>query len=86
MGLPTVEERVIKIIAEKEKIDAKTITRDSLFEEDFFMDSLEVVELTMLLEEEFNIKTNSDGIKSVDDLIDCIEKELAKKATSIPTS
>jgi acyl carrier protein len=84
MGAPTVEERVIKIIAEKEKIDAKTITRDSLFEEDFFMDSLEVVELTMLLEEEFNIKTNSDGIKSVDDLIDCIEKELAKKAPSAP--
>ena len=49
--------------------------------EDLGMDSLDVVELTMAVEEEFNIDIRDevlDGIVTIGDLVKVVEKELWK--------
>ena len=74
-------EKVREIIADKLSINEDEITMDSSFLEDLNADSLDIVELIMAFEEEFNIEIPDDvaeKIKTVQDTVDYIEKE--KKA------
>lgn len=70
--------KVVGIISERLGKDASTITEDSKFREDLGADSLEVVELIMQLEDEFEIEisdeeaekivTVGDAVKFIDSL------------------
>ena len=72
-------EELVKIIAEIKDIPEEQITMESSFEEDLEADSLDVVEMLMLLEDKFNIqipeeaaeelKTVGDAVKYVEELL-----------------
>jgi acyl carrier protein len=78
----SVEERVIEIVCENLGVNKDQVTRKTSFQEDVGADSLDIVELVMELEEEFEITIPDDQaekIKTVGEAIDYIEREQAKK-------
>jgi acyl carrier protein len=78
----SVDERVIGIVCENLGVNKEQVTRQTSFIEDIGADSLDIVELVMELEEEFEITIPDDQaeqIKTVGEAIDYIERELAKK-------
>jgi acyl carrier protein len=80
--VPSVEERVIEIVCENLGVNKEQVTRSTSFQEDMGADSLDIVELVMELEEEFEITIPDDQaekIKTVGEAIDYIEREIAKK-------
>lgn len=48
-------EKVCELIAEQFSMDAGSITMETSFEDDLGADSLDIVELSMALEEAFNV-------------------------------
>ena len=80
--VPSVEERVIEIVCENLGVNKEQVNRNTSFIEDVGADSLDIVELIMELEEEFEINIpdeQAEKIKNVGEAIDYIEKEIAKK-------
>ncbi|MDF1566201.1 MAG: acyl carrier protein [Deltaproteobacteria bacterium] len=73
----SVENKVRSIIAEQLGIAEDTVKTDSAFIEDLGADSLDIVELVMAMEDEFeveipdeeaeNIKTVADAVKYIND-------------------
>lgn len=80
--MPSVEERVIDIVSENLGVNKEQVSRTTSFIEDLGADSLDIVELIMELEEEFEITIPDDQaekIKTVGEAIDYIQKEVEKK-------
>jgi acyl carrier protein len=78
----SVEERVIEIVCENLAVSKEQVNRNTSFIEDIGADSLDIVELVMELEEEFEITIPDDQaekIKTVGEAIDYIQKEIEKK-------
>jgi acyl carrier protein len=78
----SVEERVIDIVCENLGVNKEQVTRSTSFIDDMGADSLDIVELVMELEEEFEITIpdeQAEKIKTVGEAIEYIERELAKK-------
>ena len=72
------EEQVINIVAEHLQVPHEEITRESSFVDDLKADSLDIVELVMGFEDEFNIKIPDDDydkIRTVGDAIDYITEK-----------
>ena len=73
-------EKLQSLIADQLGVDSNTITMDTNFEEDLGVDSLDIVELSMALEEEFDIGEMSEedlaGIKTVGDLVRYLQGKL----------
>ena len=72
-------EKMKEIIAEQLSVDADSITEASSFKDDLGADSLDIVELIMAFEEEFEIEIPDDAaekIKTVRDAVDYIEKQI----------
>ncbi len=73
-----VKEKVIKMVAEQFMVEEDTVTGDTSFTDDLGADSLDVVELTMALEEEFSLPDTPDDellkIRTVGDLADYISR------------
>ena len=69
-----------ELISGQMGIEADTITLESNFEEDLGVDSLDIVELSMALEEEFDIGEMGEedlaNIKTVGDLVNYLQKQL----------
>ena len=68
----TVFEELVKIIAEIKDIPEEQITMESSFEEDLEADSLDIVEMLMLLEDKFNIQIPEEAaeeLKTVGDAV-----------------
>src|SRR5205823_3074442 len=77
-----IEERVIKIVCDNLGVNREQVTRSTSFTEDMGADSLDIVELVMQLEEEFNITIpdeQAEKIKTVGEAIDYIQREREKK-------
>ena len=66
-------EKLCKLISEQFGVEADTITMETTFADDLGADSLDIVELSMALEEEFGIDEMSEDdvakIKNVGDLV-----------------
>ena len=76
----SVEQRVIEIVCEHLAVNKETVTRNTAFIEDIGADSLDIVELVMELEEEFDINIPDDAaekIQTVGQAISFIEKAQA---------
>ncbi len=58
-------EKIKKIIAEQLSVEADTITAETSFKEDLGADSLDLFELVMSLEEEYNIEIPSEDLESI---------------------
>lgn len=68
-------DRVKKVIADQLGLDAEEITMDSSFVDDLGADSLDIVELIMALEEDFDIEIpdeDAEKISSVGDIVEYI--------------
>ena len=67
-------EKVRDMIAEKMDMEPEDITPDTSFE-DIQIDSLDMVEIVMDLEEEFDVSIETgDDLKTVGDLVEYIKK------------
>ena len=79
----SVEQRVIEIVCEHLAVSKEKVTRATSFVEDIGADSLDIVELVMELEEEFDTQIPDDQaekIKTVGEAIDYIEGKQKEKA------
>ena len=64
-------EKVCALIAEQFNVDEDSITMDTSFEDDLNADSVDLVDLTMALEEEFDIgELTEEDTASVQNKID----------------
>ena len=73
----SVFETVKKIIVEVKGIEEDQIQLESRFEEDMEADSLDVVEMIMMLEEEYEFEIPeevAEKLKTVKDVVDYIEQ------------
>lgn len=75
-------DKVQAVIAEQFEIDAEKITMDTSFEEDLEADSLDLVDLVVELEDEFDIGEVEEGvlekIRTVGDVVNYILKKLGE--------
>ena len=72
-----IQDKARALIASKMKLDESEITPEKNIFNDLGADSLDFVELSMLLEREFNVKFTEDDtakVKTVGDLFELIEQ------------
>ena len=70
-----------EIVVDQLQLDPNTITRDSRIVEDLNADSLDVVEMLMRLEEEFDVSIPDEeavNLKTVGNIVDFVEKASKK--------
>jgi acyl carrier protein len=67
-----VEERVKSIIVEQLGVDADEVTLDASFTDDLGADSLDIVELVMAFEEEFNIEIPDEDAEKISNVRDAV--------------
>ena len=75
--MATIQDKAKAFIATKLNVSEREITPEKNLFNDLGADSLDVVELLMILEREFNVKLSEDdtaNVKTVGDLYDMIEK------------
>jgi acyl carrier protein len=73
----SVEERVREIISEQLNVSKDEVVAEASFTDDLGADSLDLVELVMALEEEFEIEVSDEDaekIRKVKDVFDYIDK------------
>jgi len=76
-----IEKRVKEIIVEQLGVNESEVTPEAKFVDDLGADSLDLVELVMALEEEYNIEISDEDaekILSVGDAIEYIQKHAAQ--------
>lgn len=79
----SVFEVVRKVIHEIKDIPAEKITMESRFEEDLEADSLDIVEMLMLLEEKYDFSVPEealDEMKTVKDVVEYFESKINQNA------
>ncbi|TNE96611.1 MAG: acyl carrier protein [Deltaproteobacteria bacterium] len=72
------EEKVINLISEATKIDKAKINGETSFVDDLNLDSLDIVELMMKMEDEFGVEIpeeDAEGLKSVKDVVGYLENK-----------
>ena len=68
----SVEERVKSIIVEQLGVDADEVTDSASFTDDLGGDSLDIVELVMAFEEEFDIEIPDEEAEKIGNVADAI--------------
>ena len=68
-------EKVCALIAEQFNVDADSITMDTSFEDDLNADSVDIVDLSMALEEEFDIDELTEE-EAVGDLVRFLQNKI----------
>ena len=66
-------EKMREIIAEQLGVDEDEITPDTSFKEDLGADSLDLFELTMALEDEYDIEIPAEELETIETINDVIE-------------
>ncbi len=80
MGSEEVLEKVKKIIVEQLGVADTAVTMEASFIDDLGADSLDIVELIMALEEEFDIEipdSDAEKVVTVGDVVDYIKDHVA---------
>lgn len=70
------EEKVIKLVSDATKIDIAKISVTTNFVDDLNLDSLDIVELMMKMEDEFGVEIpeeDAEGLKAVSDVVKYLE-------------
>ena len=76
--MASVMARVKKVVVEQLGVEEKEVLPEARFVDDLGADSLDLVELVMAFEEEFNIEIpdeDAEKIKTVKDAVDYINKK-----------
>jgi acyl carrier protein len=79
MDLKEIENKVKGVLVESLDIEEEKITMDSNLIDDLDIDSLELVDLTMEFENEFDVEIEDDQvekIKTVGDIVNLIKEKL----------
>ncbi|MGL6227012.1 MAG: acyl carrier protein [Thermoguttaceae bacterium] len=77
--MASIEERVINIIAEQMNVEKSQINRDTDIANDLGADSLDLAEMMIMFEEEFDIdivEEEAQSITTVGQVIDQIQKNV----------
>lgn len=73
-------EKLCSLIAEQFNVDEATITMETSFEDDLNADSVDIVDLSMALEEEFGIEelgeNEATAITTVGDLVRYLQSKI----------
>lgn len=72
------EDKVIKLISDATKVDIAKIKPETSFVDDLNLDSLDIVELMMKMEDEFGIEIpeeDAEGLKTVNDVVKYLESK-----------
>lgn len=72
------EDKVIKLVSDATKVDMVKINAGTSFVEDLNLDSLDIVELMMKMEDEFGVEIpeeDAEGLKTVQDVVSYLEKK-----------
>ena len=72
------EDKVIKLISDATKVETGKINAETNFVEDLNLDSLDIVELMMRMEDDFGVEIpeeDAEGMKTVQDVITYLEKK-----------
>ncbi|RLF95996.1 acyl carrier protein [Thermococci archaeon] len=78
----SIEEEVIKIVAEQFKIEESQINRNTKFVDDLKAKSIQIIEMCATMEDQFDIEIDMEEArknKTVGEAIDYIEKLLKEK-------
>ncbi len=70
------QEKVIKLVSDATKVEASKISAETNFIEDLNLDSLDIVELMMKMEDDFGIEIpeeDAEGLKTVKDVVSYLE-------------
>ncbi|MCI5943228.1 MAG: acyl carrier protein [Eubacterium sp.] len=70
-------EKVVNLIVEEVGVDAEKVTMESSFKDDLNIDSLDLFEMVMALEEEFDVEIPSEELEkmsTVGDIVKYIEQ------------
>lgn len=72
-------DKLVELLAEQYSVDADTITEDTRFAEDLGADSLDMVEMMMAFEEEFDVGEIAQEVamtlKTVGDVVKFVESQ-----------
>ena len=80
--MPTIEERVKSVIVEQLGVKPEEVTLEASFVEDLGADSLDLVELTLTLEEEFGVEIpdeDAEKLLTVKDVVIYVEAKVEGK-------
>ncbi|MCF6466409.1 acyl carrier protein [Clostridium sp. Cult2] len=66
-------DKIKEMISEQFNIDEENITMDTSFREDLNADSLDLVELIMALEDEFDLEVDDDDVEKINTVGDAVE-------------
>ena len=72
------EQKVINLVSDATKVDVAKITGATSFVDDLNLDSLDIVELMMKMEDEFGVEIpeeEAEGLKTVQDVIGYISNK-----------
>lgn len=75
--MSTVEQRVINIISEQLHVSVDEVVPEAAFTDDLGADSLDLVELVMAMEEEFDVEIpdeDAENIRTVQDAINYVQQ------------
>jgi acyl carrier protein len=73
-----IAERIKTVVCEQLNVSSEQVTPNALFTDDLGADSLDIVELIMALEEEYNIEIpdeDAEKLKTVQDVITYVESK-----------
>ena len=79
MSSEEIFEKIKNIIVEQLQVNEDVVTLDASFIDDLGADSLDLVELIMALEEEFNIEipdSDAEKVVSVEDVVNYIKENI----------
>ena len=72
------QDKVMKLISDATKVDLAKIKPETSFIDDLNLDSLDIVELMMKMEDEFGVEIpeeDAEGLKTVQDVISYVESK-----------
>ncbi|PIP90185.1 MAG: acyl carrier protein [Bdellovibrionales bacterium CG12_big_fil_rev_8_21_14_0_65_38_15] len=72
------QEKVMQLISDATKVDISKINIETSFVDDLNLDSLDIVELMMKMEDEFGVEIpeeDAEGLKKVSDVVNYLQKK-----------
>jgi len=82
MDAKQIEQKVIDVVVEQMDVSRDQVTQSTRFVDDLGADSLDIAELVMEFEDEFDLDIPEDeqAIRTVGDAVKYIQDQLAKKS------
>ncbi len=75
-------EKIQKIIAQEMNLSVDEVKPESRFVEDLAADSLDVIQIVLKLEEEFDIEIPDDAVEQISTVQDAVDQIKSKKGNA----